>query len=124
MMNRMQRALVAATVVTLLSTVHSVQGKMTGSTAPVADAGLTRYAAADPVQLDGAASYDPDESGPLAWEWRQISGPPVVMHGADTPTPRISGPHRLKYGAMVDTFIQTDQIQVCEFELVVSDGRL
>ncbi len=118
----MRRVLIAATIVTLLPTFRPAQGKVAGNMIPVADAGLTRYAATDPVQLDGTASYDPDESGPLTWAWRQISGPPVVLHDANTPTPRVSGPHRVKYGAMVDTFIQTDQIQACEFELVVSDG--
>ena len=37
---------------------------------PVADAGLPRYAATDPVQLDGTRSHDPDESGPLSYSWR------------------------------------------------------
>ena len=34
--------------------------------APIADAGLSRYAAIDPVVLDGTGSYDPDGSGPLS----------------------------------------------------------
>jgi len=84
----------------------------TANQAPIADAGLSRYAAADPVQLDGTGSYDPDSSGPLSYMWRQISGPPVVISDADTATPTISG------------FTQTDAIQECEFELVTSDGKL
>jgi hypothetical protein len=79
---------------------------------PVSDAGSSRYAATDPVQLDGTGSYDPDDSGLLSYEWRQISGPSVVITDANTATPTISG------------FIQTDEIQECEFELVVSDGEL
>ena len=78
---------------------------------PVADAGLPRYAAADPVELDGTGSYDPDNSGPLSYQWQQISGPNLTIVGADTPTPTISG------------FTPTGSIQRCEFELIVSDGQ-
>ena len=53
---------------------------------PIADAGLPRYAAQDPVILDGTGSYDPDNSGPLSYTWRQISGPTVVISDADTAT--------------------------------------
>ena len=79
---------------------------------PIADAGLPRYAATDPVVLDGTGSYDPDGSGPLSYAWRQIGGPSVVITDASTAKPTISG------------FVQTNEIQECEFELVVSDGEL
>jgi hypothetical protein len=93
---------------------------------PVADAGSSRYAADDlviyggsgeipvPVNdhvvLDGTASYDPDGSGPLSYQWRQISGQPLDIVDANTPTPRVTG------------FVQGNAIQVCEFELVVNNG--
>ena len=80
--------------------------------APIADAGSSRYAAQDPIVLDGTGSYDPDSSGALSYTWQQTSGPTVVLSDADTATPAISG------------FVQTDEIQECEFELVVSDGEL
>ena len=79
---------------------------------PIADAGLSRYAAADPVELDGTGSYDPDSSGLLSYAWCQIAGPGLAIADADTTTPTISG------------FFQTDEIQECEFELVASDGEL
>lgn len=79
---------------------------------PIADAGSSRYAVQDPVFLDGNGSYDPDNSGPLSYTWHQISGPTVVISDADTATPTISG------------FIKMDEIQECEFELIVSDGEL
>ncbi|MHC4532656.1 MAG: right-handed parallel beta-helix repeat-containing protein [Planctomycetota bacterium] len=82
------------------------------SSKPVADAGLSRYAAQDPVVLDGTGSYDPDNSGLLSYTWRQIAGPSVVISDANTATPTISG------------FIQTDEIQECEFELIVSNSEL
>jgi len=93
----------------------------------VADAGSARYAAADPVLLDGTGSYDPDNSGTLSYAWEQIGGPPVIIIDANTPTPIIAG-------SMVPTsgrdstpkpagFLQTDEIQECEFELVVTDGE-
>ncbi len=80
--------------------------------APVADAGLPRYTTAAPVQLNGNGSYDPDESGPLGYTWTQVSGPAVVITDDDTATPTISD------------LVQTDEIQQCEFELVVRDGEL
>ncbi|MHC4574936.1 MAG: PKD domain-containing protein [Planctomycetota bacterium] len=77
---------------------------------PVADAGLPRYAGTDPVQLDGTGSYDPDASGALNYQWQQISGPAANITDGNTATPTISG------------FTQTSVVQVCQFELVVSDG--
>ncbi|MHC4517685.1 MAG: LamG domain-containing protein [Planctomycetota bacterium] len=93
---------------------------------PVADAGLARYAGADPVQLDGRGSYDPDESGALSYTWRQVSGPAVTITGADTATPEISGlPYTDERGRTISgPFVQTEAIQECEFELVVEDGEL
>jgi len=84
----------------------------TNNQAPIADAGLPRYAGPDPVVLDGTGSYDPDNSGTLSYTWQQITGPLLVITDANTSTPTISG------------FTQTDEIQKCEFELVVSDGEL
>jgi len=93
---------------------------------PVADAGLSRYAAADPVQLDGTGSYDPDGSGIVTYEWRQISGPSVTIADANTATPTIWGPIRTdaRGRTVPGPFVQTDAVQECEFELVVSDGKL
>ena len=85
---------------------------MAQNIAPIADAGSSRYAAQDPVILDGTGSFDPDDSGHLSCVWRQIAGPSVVINDADTSTPTISG------------FIQTEAIQECEFELLGSDGEL
>ncbi len=79
---------------------------------PIADSGQMRYVATEPVQLDGSKSYDPDNSGTLSYTWRQTGGPSVVVTDANTATPTISG------------FLQTDEIQTCEFELIVSDGAL
>ncbi len=94
---------------------------------PVADAGLSRYGAHDPVVLDGTGSFDPDNSGLLSYTWRQISGPPVIIIDANTATPTIGS---MQPGIGRDPtptlggFTQTDEIQECEFELVVSDGEL
>lgn len=94
---------------------------------PIADAGLSRYAATDPVQLDGTGSFDPDNSGLLSYTWRQIAGPSVIIIDANTATPTIVG--SMQPGGRDPTpkpggFPQTDAIQECEFELVVSDGEL
>jgi hypothetical protein len=92
--------------------VHGVNASESEGMRPIADAGLPRYAATEPVQLDGSNSYDPDVSGPLTYTWTQVSGPPTVVIDANTPTPTILG------------FVQTEVIQEYEFELVISDGEL
>jgi hypothetical protein len=95
---------------------------------PIADAGSSRYAAIDPVVLDGTRSYDPDNSGSLTYAWRQIAGPPVIIIDANTTTPIITGSMQPGEGRdptpMPGGFPQTDEVQECEFELVVSDGEL
>ena len=95
---------------------------------PVAHAGLSRYAGPDPVLLDGTRSYDPDSSGPLSYTWRQISGPSVVIVDENSATPTIAGSIQPDEGRdptpRPQGFLQTDEIQECEFELVVSDGEL
>lgn len=95
---------------------------------PIADAGLYRYAGRDPIVLDGSGSYDPDHSGPLSYTWQQISGPPVVIIDGNTATPTIAGSIQPDEGRdstpKPQGFLQTDEIQECEFELVVNDGEL
>lgn len=100
---------------------------MAQNSPPVADAGLSRYGAQDPVVLDGTGSFDPDNSGLLSYTWRQIAGPSVIIIDANTATPTIVG--SMQPGGRDPTptpggFPQTDAIQECEFELVVSDGEL
>jgi parallel beta-helix repeat protein len=94
--------------------------------APIANAGLSRYAGSEPVVLDGTGSYDPDDSGRLSYTWQQISGPSVVIIDANTATPTIAG--SMQFGRSgtptFGGFTQTDEIQECEFELAVSDGEL
>jgi hypothetical protein len=96
--------------------------------APIADAGLPRYAGPDPVVLDGTGSYDPDGSGTLSYTWQQISGPSVIIIDANTATPSIGGAMQPGMGRVptptLSGFVQTDEIQECEFELLVSDGEL
>ena len=103
---------------------------MAQNSPPIADAGLSRYAAQDPVVLDGTGSFDPDNSGLLSYTWRQIAGPSVVIIDANTATPTIAGSIQTGTGRgglptiTIGGFTQTDAIQECEFELVVSDGEL
>lgn len=96
--------------------------------APVADAGLSRYVAADPIQLDGTGSFDPDETGPLSYAWTQISGPKVVIIDANTATPTIAGAIEIGTGRRqvpeIIGFTQTDMVQECQFALTVNDGGL
>jgi hypothetical protein len=97
-------------IITVLLT-QPVNGSDPEVVKPIANAGLPRYAAQDSVVLDGMGSYDPDDSGTLSYAWRQISGPAAVITDENTAAPTVSG------------FVQTDKIQECEFELVVSDGE-
>ncbi len=94
---------------------------------PVADAGSSRYVAQDPIVLDGTGSFDPDNSGLLSYTWRQITGPSVVTIDANTATPTVGGSMQPGTGRdptpILGGFTQTDVIQECEFELVVSDGE-
>lgn len=64
---------------------HAVQAD--SPTAPVAEAGYSRYAAEEPIQLDGTGSYDPDGDAILGYEWAQVSGPEVEISDADTAKP-------------------------------------
>ena len=95
---------------------------------PIADAGLSRYAGPEPVVLDGTGSYDPDNSGTLSCTWRQISGPSVVIIDSKTATPTVAGslqPDTSKDPTPTPQgFTQTNEIQECEFELLVNDGDL
>jgi hypothetical protein len=106
-----KRLVIIGFVIVVLLTQPGI-GSDTEGVPPIANAGLSRYAAREPVMLDGTGSYDPDDSGSLSYTWRQISGPSLVIAGANVATPAISG------------FVQTNEIQECEFELVVSDGEL
>ena len=96
----------------LMDSEPDVVGVVIGNRAPIADAGRPRYAAQDPVSLDGIHSFDPDGYGELVYHWRQVSGPSVNITDGNTATPTISG------------FGQRGAIQRCEFELTVSDGDL
>jgi azurin len=78
---------------------------------PVADAGLPFYTEGNDVVLDGTKSFDPDNSGELLYYWQQVSGPAVVITDSNTATPTIK------------SFVQTDSLQLCEFQLVVYDGQ-
>ena len=110
--NNSKKRLVGVGFVVVVILTQPGIGSDTEGVPPIANAGLSRYAAREPVVLDGTGSYDPDDSGTLSYAWRQISGPSVVITDANVASPAISG------------FVQTDEIQECEFELVVSDGEL
>lgn len=79
-----------------------------GNERPLADAGSSRYAGRNAVQLDGAGSHDLDESDSLTYQWRQLSGPQAEIAEPSSASPTISG------------FTQTNTIQVLEFGLTVS----
>ena len=94
---------------------------------PIADAGFSRYVAQEPIVLDGTGSYDPDNSGPLSYTWRQIAGPSVVILDANTATPTIGGAMQSGTGRDATPelvgFNQTDEVQKCVFELKVTDSQ-
>jgi hypothetical protein len=63
----MKKTIVHNLILVLLITVVSTTAISLGSEGvlPIANAGSSRYAAQEPVILDGTGSYDPDNSGPL-----------------------------------------------------------
>jgi hypothetical protein len=63
------------------------------------------------VTLDGTASSDPD-ADPLTYTWIQLSGPPVALSDAHSPTPTFTAPQVGPGGGQL------------VFQLVVSDGEL
>jgi len=79
---------------------------------PVAKAGLSRYVENESIVLNGTGFYDLNDSGTLTYAWRQIGGPSVTIVDANTATPTISG------------FVQSNDIQTCEFELIIGNGEL
>lgn len=78
---------------------------------PTADAGQSQTvrAPAD-IGLSGLASSDPDQD-PLSYAWTQVSGPPVSLVDASSPTPRFMVP------------LSGDFPQSFVFRLTVSDPR-
>ncbi|MHC4144587.1 MAG: hypothetical protein ACYSUD_07400, partial [Planctomycetota bacterium] len=118
---------ISIVLVLALGLVMEIANTAAANEAPIADAGLSRYATQNPVLLDGTGSYDPDNSGTLGHTWRQISGPNVVIIDANSATPTIAGSIRPNLGRdptpKPQGFTQTDEIQECEFELIVSDGE-
>ena len=115
------------TLIIIILALSAEIGK-TQNVRPIADAGLLRYAGPDPVVIDGTGSYDPDNSSTLSYTWRQIAGPSVIFIDANTATPTIGGSIQVGEGRDKTPkfvgFTQTDEIQECKFELVVSDGEL
>lgn len=60
---------------------------------PVAVAGADRTVAENAlVLLDGGASSDSDTGDALAYQWRQVAGPPVVLNNATSATASFTAP--------------------------------
>lgn len=110
------RGIVLAAVIVLTGYVHILADskpgakRIIGDPNLVAEAGLTRYVAEDPITLDGRGSYGPESWGELTHQWRQISGPSVTIDDPNSVAPTISG------------FVQTSEVHTCVFELVVRSG--
>ncbi len=85
-------------------------GIVIGNKPPVANAGPDRYSEAT-IVLDGTTSYDPEGYGVLTYHWEQISGPAADINDPNTAYPVIH-------------FNYTNEIELCEFALTVSDGQL
>jgi hypothetical protein len=83
-----------------------------GQVPPVANAGPIRYAGRIPITLDGSGSFAPNNSAPLEYAWRVVSGPPLTL----TPT-NVANP-------TVRDFSQATTNREAVFELVVSAGGL
>lgn len=91
------------------TTTDSVTITVAANLAPIAEAGQPQtVAGGSPVNLDGTGSSDP-EYDPLVYNWTQVSGPSVILTGANTATPTFTAPAR------------TNSAQTLEFEVRVTD---
>ena len=82
--------------------------EFTANARPAADAGEDQFfnAIVENITLDGNGSFDFDPGDIISYQWRQISGPNVVILNQDTPNPNFAPP-------VEDIYI---------FELTVFDG--
>ncbi|WP_020562099.1 tannase/feruloyl esterase family alpha/beta hydrolase [Methylosarcina fibrata] len=78
--------------------------------APKAEAGKKqKVTVGAEVRLDGSASVDADTGpSPLTYRWTQISGPAIILNGADTATPNFTPTAKGSY----------------KFSLTVNDGAI
>jgi hypothetical protein len=60
------------------------------------------------VTLNGGSSHDPD-GGPIAFKWKQISGPPIVLNGANTSQATFTAPSVYSDTTMFFKLTVTDQ---------------
>jgi hypothetical protein len=79
---------------------------------PIANAGPSRYVASGSVTLDGSGSYDPDGYGTLTYQGNRYQGRALTTFERQHLVTSGEWLYAKKYN------------QVCEFELVVSDGYL
>jgi hypothetical protein len=72
---------------------HNIQASFAAENqSPVADAGPDQQAdEGQVVTLSAANSVDPDD-GIAAYQWVQVSGPAIMLEGADTQTPSFTAP--------------------------------
>jgi hypothetical protein len=108
------RASIAATATNQLGSTSEFSACVRANTAPVADAGADRSVNENTeVTLDGAASSDAD-GDPLAFRWRQTTGPMVTLSNPTSSQPKFTAP----------LLLRSDPAQVVlTFELVVNDGK-
>ena len=91
---------------------ETIQVTISANLAPVADAGNDISAIGESqVSLFGGFSDDPDNDS-VTFSWRQLSGPSVVLSGANTVGATFTAP----------TTATSDQVLV--FELIVNDGLI
>jgi hypothetical protein len=88
---------------------------------PIADAGGNQnVGAGEKIVLDGTASFDA-QGQPLTYTWRQISGSPVTLAGADKPMATFTAPN-LNENLVFELIVrnQTDQ-DTDTAEVVIQD---
>jgi REJ domain len=60
------------------------------------------------VTLNGGSSNDPD-GGPIAFKWKQISGPPIALNGSNTSQATFTAPSVYSDTTMFFKLTVTDQ---------------
>jgi CSLREA domain-containing protein len=71
----------------------SITATFVSDLSPIADAGQPQAVVSNQlVTLDGSGSYDPNNNLPLAFDWQQIAGEPVIMSSHAISRPAFTAP--------------------------------
>ena len=101
-------------LVTATNSVNTITATMVVTifvTRPSANAGLDQIVKSQAtVTLDGSASFDPDNHGPLAYQWAQSGGPLVALNSTTITRPTFLAPPVIGSVQLTFTLIMTNSL--------------